>query len=145
MNHDKAKLVFPAFFKNFEMPDDATNEEIEVYRVCKYGVINREAFVGSYEEYNIIGDQSNINVPIDSNVPGHYGTSCYEKERDGKRFLSCCTKHEPAAILAKGITEKSCGLARRTPKEPGHKGKKSHVDWWIYENASPQNYFSKCE
>lgn len=141
MNIDKAAKVFPNFFSNFDLPEGAKKQEIEVYRMCLTGIINREAFYGSYEAH-MKGISYNKNITENSTDPGDYSTSCFEDEKDAKRFKKLFSRHKPELIVAKGSTNKECGPCQRT-KDRDSKVKNSHVDWWIYENANPQQYFKE--
>lgn len=145
MDIEKAKKVFPKFFENFgyKIPEGAKEENIEVYRLCLNGVIDREAFIGTYETIFIKKTNKNKDVPKDSTNPSHYSTSCFEKKKDARRKLICFTKYFPKVIMAKGITAKECGPCQRTKDR--EKINTSHIDWWIYENSHPEKYFLEVD
>lgn len=139
MDINKAEKIFPNFFKNFKMPVGAKCENINVYRLCFWGEIDRQAFYGSYEA-QAKGLISIKNISEDSDDPGQYSTSCFENIRDIKKMKKLFSRHYPEVIVAYGTTEKSCGPHQRTIERESDR-RDSHVDWWIYENSDPQNYF----
>lgn len=144
MDLNRAEKVFPNFFRNIELPKGAKLQELKVYRFCFYGEINRDAFRGSYEDCIIKKVISNKKIDENSKDPGHYSTSCFEDIKDIRKMKKLFTKHHPETIVAKGITNKECGPCQRT-SERIPKRKDSHVDWWIYENSNPEDYFEKIE
>ena len=88
MNSGKIKKSFPCYrnaigeviFDHNMLPDNAIQQNIEeVYRVCKKGKINVEAFLSSYEE-------GIHNKDIDISNPSTFSTSCFEKPKDAKRI-----------------------------------------------------------
>lgn len=145
MEKDKAEKLFPSFFSNFnyELPEGAKEEEINVYRICINGYINREAFISSYESVVIKQISENKDIYEGSTDVSHYSTSCFEKARDAKRIFKCLSRHYPQPIIAKGVTSKDCGPCQRTKEREG--GKTSHVDWWIYKDSHPEKYFEEVD
>lgn len=136
---DKLKRKFPSYFSNFELPEGAREQRIDVYRACKTQKVDKESFLPSFEENNYsygVGDN-----PSD---PGLYSLSTYAKPKDIKRFANTNNAFRPPYKIARGITEPACGLSQRT-SERKSKRKDSHVDWWIYENAKPHQYFKLIE
>lgn len=136
---DKLRKKFPSYFNNFELPEGAKEQKIEVFRACKTQKVDSESFLPSFEENNCSycsGD--------DPSDPGLYSLSTYEKPKDVKRFANTNNKFRPPYKIAKGITEPTCGPSQRT-RERKPKSKSSHVDWWIYENAKPHQYFELIE
>lgn len=133
----------PCFPDNFEteiLPKEAKKENKSVYRVIKYGTINRDSFISTYEEIQkgLIPRRKNINY----NDPGVYSTSCNIARSDAEYALNMFMRHHPKAFIAKGVTEGTCGPCQLTSER--EKGRKdSHVDWWIYEESEPQLYFKK--
>lgn len=51
-------------------------------------------------------------------------------------------RHYPTPFIAKGVTDMECGPCQLT-SERVIEDKSSHVDWWIYEDATPELYFEK--
>ena len=50
MRMSKYPECFPDNFEEDILPEGAKNENKSVYRVIKYGTINRDGFIGAYEE-----------------------------------------------------------------------------------------------
>lgn len=140
---------FPSCFpKNFEseiLPPEAKHEDKNVYRVIKNGEINRDSFISTFEEIKR-GLRNEPKKGINLKDPGTYSTSCFENREDVQYVLDICMKNKkkdkPRAFIAKGVTEKHCGPSQATRERKMDK-KDSHVDWWIYEDSSPDLYFKE--
>ena len=50
MNKEQAEKKFPSYFKNFKIPMWAREQELQVFRACATGRVERESFLNSYEE-----------------------------------------------------------------------------------------------
>ena len=130
---------FPSYFDNFTLPEGAKEQKISVFRACKTQKVEKESFLPTYEENNFNHCEGN-----DSSDPGSYSLSTYEKPKDVKRFAATNRNFNPPFKIAMGFTEPVCGLCQRTKdRKPKHKS--SHVDWWLYENATPHDYFTLIE
>lgn len=129
------KEKFPSYMC-VDVPQGAKKQAINVYRICKSGAIDRESFMNSYEEYCKRNDLDSL----DLTDPGSYSLSCFEKKRDARRKLIFFTKKNPKAIASYGRTEPCCGPCQRTKERDAQK-KDSHVDWWLYCDARPWEYF----
>ncbi len=144
MNSEKVKKSFPCYrnaageviFDSSKLPDNAKQQNIEeVFRICKKGKIDAEAFHSTYEE-------GTHNKDIDLNDPSTFSTSCFEKLKDAKRLFKCIKKWNPSPVIAKGHIAYDSGFSlcdkdRFMPK------KGSHVDWWIFCGEHPENYFEE--
>lgn len=133
---------FPDNFEKDILPKEAREENKEVYRIIKYGTINRESFISTYEEMQegLIPRRKRMNL----NDPGVYSTSCNLQYEEAEYVLKLMMKHCPRAFIAKGITEKSCGPCQLTA-ERENEHDDTHVDWWIYKDSTPQVYFKEVE
>ena len=121
---------FPADFESEILPKDVEYKAYPVYRVLKKGVLNREAFVSSFEEFPKRFRQSR---KADS-----YSTSCFQDYKEICDILQFTFRDMyPKAILAIGKTEPVCGPCKKN--EFGS----SHVDWWIYKDSHPENFFKE--
>lgn len=132
---------FPDNFETDILPKDAKEESKNVYRVIKYGKIDRESFIGTYEEI-----QRGLIPPkriMDLNNPGIYSTSCNMAYEDAEYALNMFMRHHPEAFIAVGETKGSCGPSQLTSDREVRDD--THVDWWIYENTEPQNYFKEVK
>lgn len=130
---------FPENFETDILPEEAKEENKSVYRVIKYGSINRESFISTYEEMQrkLIPRKKRM----DLNEPGIYSTSCNMKYDEAEYALNIFMRHHPKAFIARGETEGTCGPCQLTSER--EKRSDSHVDWWIYEESQPQTYFKE--
>lgn len=129
---------FPSDFESRILPKEAKEENRAVYRVMKYGKIDKDGFISTFEEIKFgLRPQGKL----DLNDPSLYSTSCYENREDLDYVLSILMRKNPSAFIVKGETERSCGPCQLTKERK--KCKDSHVDWWIYEESNPEQYFKK--
>lgn len=127
---------FPDNFDREILPKEVKYENKPVYRIIKYGTINRDAFISSYEEV-LKGLRPAPKIGIDLGDPGTYSTSCNMKYSEAEYMLNVFMRH----YIAKGITECRCVPCQLTSEREERSD--THVDWWIYKDANPQNYFEK--
>ena len=130
----RIEKIFPDYFKRFVLPDGAKEEYIKVYRACKSGKCDRASFLPSFEESGFV-----LNPLSDATDPGQYSLSTYEKPTDVKRFAGVMSDMQVPYTIAIGETNPIHGLAQRTKERT--KKRTSHVDWWLYKDASPYNEF----
>ena len=134
--NDKERLakIFPDYFEKFELPEGAKEEEIQVYRACRSGKCDKESFLPTYEQngYKLL-------FAADETDPGQYSLSTYEKPNHIKRFASMCSDMQVPYKIAIGVTNPKYGLVQRTRERK--KGSGSHVDWWLYKDATPHEEF----
>lgn len=137
--------LFPSCFPdNFEseiLPKEAKCERKHVYRIIKSGIINREAFMSTYEEVINHLRPKGKNFNLDD--PSIYSTSCNMDISDLEYLLKIFMRNHPKAIIAEGETVEECGPSQATSERVPNQ--RSHVDWWIYEESSPENAFRKKE
>lgn len=138
MKKEKAQKLFPLYMRHISLPDGAASEEAEVFRICKTGKVEKDSFLPTYEEYKM----DDRIEELDLSNPGSYSLSVWEKKRDARRMHTFFSKKIPAVIVAKGITATECGMIQRTREREG-KNKKSHIDWWLYEDSEPHKYFEE--
>lgn len=137
---------FPSCFpENFEkdiLPFNAHYEDKNVYRIMKKGYIDRDGFISTFEEIKrgMIPPKNKLN---DLDNPSLYGTSCEEDLSRLSYVLKILSGHHPAAIIAKGTIHSSCGPWQITSERTG--GSSTHVDWWVYDDSLPQEYFMEIE
>ena len=134
---NKYPPCFPDGFETKILPSGAREENRPVYRVIKYGAINRQSFISTYEEIKqkLIPPRKNMDL-MD---PGLYSTSCNMEYPEAEYALKLFMRHKPNAFIAKGETEKTCGPSQLTSDR--EKRADTHVDWWIYQESEPQLYF----
>ena len=122
-------------------------EAQHVYRVAKHGIINDEAFMGSYEEALSEGRSFNK----DLTDIGSYSTSCYLTTKCPEKFLKLLKARHfdkyPQTKIIQGYT--ICGLSQLT-KERNPNSEEDHIDWWIYKGCFDKltqvfTYYELCE
>lgn len=135
MEIDELRKKYPPNFPVDELPEGAKEERIEVFRVCRSGSVEPASFLPTYlDELSMTKENYGEKHDI-----GYYSLSTFYKENDAKRALKFFRGKQPSAILAIGCTEPCCGLCQRTRERK--KNAKSHVDWWLYQNAVPHIFF----
>lgn len=135
---------FPDFFPdNFEVllkNIGAKEQNLNVYRICRNGTINRDAFLSSYEDglqnkHHDAHSFANRDVyNLSRSDLSLYSTSCFQNYKDVKRILGAMAKTTPMQIVAQGTTNPQCGPCLASTNN-------SHVDWWIYKDAHPECHF----
>ena len=130
----RIEKIFPDYFQRFKLPDGAREELIKVYRACRSGQCDKESFLPSFEENGCV-----INPLADSADPGQYSLSTFEKPKDVKRFAGVVSYMNIPYQIAVGETNPRHGLVQRTKERS--KKRTSHVDWWLYKDASPHEEF----
>lgn len=132
---------FPENFTTDILPVGATEENKTVYRIIKYGILNRDSYVGTYEEILKGLMPPPKRKKLDPADPSTYSTSCSLEKSELEFLLKMCMRYHPAAFIAKGTTAAECGPSQLTSdREPRDD---THVDWWIYKDAEPQSYFEE--
>ena len=136
---EKFPECFPEKFETDILPKGAKKENKSVYRVIKYGTINRDSFIGTYEEIQRGLIPRKKKMDLDN--PGLYSTSCNIEYSEAQYATDIFMRHHPKVFIAKGQTESSCGPCQLASEREERKD--THVDWWIYQEAEPQKYFSE--
>lgn len=142
---------FPAY-----MTEDAINEiyiwgkekNIAVYRVSKYGNDITTAFLNYYEEISrdlkIVRNKTNELEKCSKKIDS-LSVSCYYDKKDIiDYYLGLTCKNFPEAILLEGETSSKHGLSSITKERKLHT-QNSHVDWWIYDKATPWDSFAEVK
>ena len=147
MDVEKAKRTFPCYkdasgsviFDKTKLPPQAKQQEITtVYRICRNGIVDANAFLSSYCDVH--------NKDMDLSDPSSFSTSCFEVIKDAKKRLAFFSKKNPQAIIAKGYIKSESGYTlRNNDKVPKPKGKSSHIDWWIFVEEEPWSYFKELK
>lgn len=130
MDADKIKKVFPAYFSNFQLPETAIEQEINVYRACPTRKIEKASFLNTYEE-----NGCQVPVGLKADDPQVYCLSTAFRLKDVERFVTIDSRFQPPLLLAKGHTTKHDGVSCETRTWKRCRG--SHVDWWLYVDAMP--------
>ena len=125
------------------MPEWAREQELEVYRACATGQVDKKSFLNSYEEN---GNKIKQGGRVDD--PQEYSLSSYTKFKDVKRFMTMTSGYGVPFVIAKGNTNPIHGICLETKewkKNLNEKYRGSHVDWWLYEDAEPFKEFEVIE
>lgn len=130
----RIEKIFPDYFQRFKLPDGAREESIRVYRACRSGKCDKSSFLPSFEEKGCVLDPL-----VDVSDPGQYSLSTFEKPTDVKRFAGVISDMKVPYQIAVGETNPIHGLVQRTKERT--KKRTSHVDWWLYKDASPYDEF----
>ena len=138
--YEKVKRIFPDYFKLFTIPEGAKEEKIVVYRACKTGKCDNISFTPSFEEKGCVFLKGE-----DPKNPSLYSLSTYEKPKDVKRFAHMNSDFQVPYVIAKGVTEPQYGLVQRTKERDPLYKRSSHVDWWLYKDATPYEAFQIIE
>lgn len=131
---ERLSKIFPEYFKLFTLPEGAHEEAIKVYRACRTGKCDRLSFLPTYEQQGF-----SYTINDDPCEPGVYSLSTFEKPNHVKRFAAMTSEFRVPYKIAVGYTEPEYGLVQRTKERKPKAG--SHVDWWLYENARPEEAF----
>lgn len=140
---DEIKNKFPNYIPINLLENELDNikeTEMEVYRVCKYGYIDK-SFITTYEE-DLLETNNNIDKH-DKNDIGTYSMSCYQKQKDARRIFNMFKKfdeYKDTICMSKGITKNEIGIISATKNRT--KKKDSHIDFWLYKDTKPIKYFS---
>ena len=143
--------IFPDYY-----PSDLRDKIIEdggaekafdcVYRVARNGIINRDAFLSSFQEYKFdIVPNRDIALMLQEGRCdiGAYSTCCFEDKNQANKVLEMIKKHSDGPIMLKGSIVPDSGLSMRTADSKSKRNaKKSHIDWWIYSDFDPSGNFS---
>ena len=120
--------VFPAYFPEGCPPENATVEEIVLFRLCKTDVPCADDFVTFYQ----------INPERYGGMIQAYGLSMYPSAEDCD---SARRKSPRLRATHKGIAcgqiDADKGRILRTPS----KANPAHITWWIYEGIEPHTFF----
>lgn len=140
MNIEELRQKYPPGFPVEKIPEGAKEESINVFRICRSGRVETASFLPTYlDELAMTKENDGAEPDI-----GYYSMSTFFKENEARKKLKFFRGKHPKAILASGCTEPICGLCQRTRERKG-KTARSHVDWWLYQEAQPHTYFKEME
>lgn len=115
---------FSEGFRDNLLALDAKEQQLKVYRICKQGKVDEEAFISSMEESLRKGKRRKFRNPNDV---GNYSTSCHMDISDSRKILQHVLRNPPKAIIAEGTIQSEKGLSQIT-SERNPDQKDSHVD-----------------
>lgn len=139
--------IFPDYFSDKAREQIVAwgkEESVPVYRVGKYGNNDETAFLNYYEEVQrglkVVRNKEQTMKRYREDF-NSLSVSCYEEKSDIEEYYKVTLKEShPERILLFGRTESQAGLSSRT-KERKTNYTNSHVDWWLYDDAEPWEYF----
>lgn len=115
---------FSEGFRDNLLALDAKEQQLKVYRICKQGKVDEEAFIRSMEESLRKGKRRKFRNPNDV---GNYSTSCHMDISYSRKILQHVLRNPPKAIIAEGTIQSEKGLSQIT-SERNSDQKDSHVD-----------------
>lgn len=134
MSRNDILKKFPNYVPVDKLPKEAKEEKKLVYRVCKWGIIERKAFYSNYEEYIFLGIKiKDFDKKLDDIF--FHSVSTFERKKEIMRIFNLISQNYPEPIIAQGYTDPGCGLCLT--------GKNTHTHWWIYEGAKPHIGFEQ--
>lgn len=123
---------WPSHFPVNCPPVDAIAGEIEVYRLVDSDPPNKKDFLSYYE----LGRKYN-------NLMLACGLSCYSDHKHAVEQANLLVnspyykKKKFSKKIAKGKTQPSCGVYKRTPSQFP-----SHITYWLYDGVSIEQQFN---
>lgn len=112
------------------------NFDIKVYRVSKYGTIEKKVFYNSYLEHESENRLSHLKKRYELNDIGTYSTSCHNSIKSPRKYLNLLkqkySKNYPRPIIIEGYP--ICGLSQASIERNPDYEDDTHIDWWIYDD-----------
>lgn len=130
---------FPSNFQETILPHNLQPTKMLVYRICKYGKIDKQAFLSTFEEVTLNLRPPGMHWEKQLNDPGTYSTSCNTDLNEILGALDSLQGYHPKAFLCQGEASSELGPVQRT-SERTHRST-SHVDWWLFRNSDPSSDF----
>lgn len=120
----------------FWYPQGSIFQELSVFRWVKQSdCVKERDFLSNYEEDKLLGKDIIRNANIDK----YYGISTYEDISDAKSLLEKVpAKKRILKAISVGSTKEDDGVIRKTPS---NKTGASHLTWWLFDEAKPEEYF----
>lgn len=134
---------FPPHFVEKILPQGLSDLELDVYRVCKNGKINKESFLSTFEETErgIRPKPSNWTQKLE--CPGTYSVSCNDEKSSAENALKCLVGYHPEAFIMAGTASSDLGPLQRTVDRDTSYRDASHFDWWLFDGSDPSKSFHK--
>lgn len=124
---DNFTRCFPAYFPEGCPPDNATDEEELLFRLCKTDIPAAEDFLTFYQ----ISPEKYTGKIL------AYGLSVFPSEEDCDHARRKSPRLRLFQGIAYGRTDASKGKTLSTPT----KNHPAHITWWIYEGVEPHTFF----
>lgn len=124
-------LHFPDYFPPNCPPDEATDEERVLFRLCSKRTLDEQDFVSYYQE-NPAKYKNKINA---------YGLSAFSSEQacwDAREKSPKLRDKYSFVAFGKNTSQRGKTLDTPTGTSP------QHITWWIYEGVKPHTFFELC-
>lgn len=125
---DSSALKFPAYFPENCPPEEATDEECVLFRLCKSLTLTEQDFISFY----LINPQKhkyNINA---------YGLSVFKSAADCERAKSKSPNlRKKYKYISSGLNNNHRGKVLHTPNGTNP----DHYTWWLYDGVKPHTFF----
>ena len=125
-------LHFPNYFPPNCPPEDATDEERILFRLCVNSTLSKEDFVSFYQK-NPSKYKNEINA---------YGLSAFSSEQ------ACWAARDKSPNLRAKYSRVAFG--KNTPErgktlDTPSRTSPQHITWWVYEGVEPHTFFEVCD
>lgn len=143
--------IFPDYFSEnavTQIIEHGKKSNFVVYRVGKYGKDMSISFLNYYDEI-VLGLKTVMRKEqylrqCEKDID-RLSVSCYQNKEDITYYFEITLKEDyPDRILLKGITNSNCGLSQLTSERKKDR-QDSHVDWWLFKNATPWLSFKEVD
>lgn len=141
----KFPSCFPPDFAEKILPQGLPSLNLEVFRVCTNGTINKESFYSTFEEVMLNRKPAPPNWEKRKSEASAFSVSCNDTIDGVRHPLKCLVKHYPAAIVACGKASFKLGPLQRTIDRIPSYPDKTHFDWWLYAESDPSPMFYQVE
>ena len=128
---DQNRHIYPSYYPDNCPPDEATDEEKLLYRLCSGSVLTENDFLSFYDT-----DPQRWANNIQA-----YGLSVLESQADcdrARRKNGKLRKKYP--FCASGMNNSDRGRILNTPSKVNPR----HFTWWVYEGVKPHTFFEIC-
>ena len=141
--------IYPKDLLSRIIEDGAGENTIElVYRIANYGKNDRDAFLSTLltdikdmQYNNRDAYLASKEIPVDIGI---YSTSLSESEKDVRKLIRIMEQKYEGPVLLKGTVLPEFGLSMFTRNSKSkRRGRKHHIDWWIYKDMDPSPFFEK--
>lgn len=129
---DQYEHKYPSYFPEDCPPDEATDEEKVLFRLCSGTELTENDFLSLY----------NMNPEKWVNKIQAYGISVLESKEDcdrARRINGKLRKRYPYCASGKNNAER--GRILNTPSNTNPR----HFTWWVYEGIKPHTFFEICD
>ena len=128
---DQNAQKFPSYFPDNCPPDEATDEEKNLFRLCSGPELSKDDFMSFY----------NMNPARWANNVQAYGLSVLESKEDcdsARRKNGKLRQRYPFCACGKNNSER--GKILNTPSKTNPR----HFTWWVYDGVEPHTFFEMC-